>query len=86
MNALKYKRNWSFEQNVDVSFLDGRHETYPARTDNGAVLTEQSENIDLFHTALLDDSDDYYRDWLPQDAIVDKAFSEHGCPRWGMSW
>lgn len=53
---------------------------------DGAVLTEQSENIDLFHTALLDDSDDYYRDWRPQDAIVDKAFSEHGCPRWGMSW
>jgi len=31
---LIYKRNWSFEQNVDVFFLDGSSYVFPARTDN----------------------------------------------------
>jgi len=52
---------------------------------DGAVLTEQSINIDLFHTALLDTEDDYL-DWIPEDAIVDKALTELDCPRWGMAW
>lgn len=48
MNDLKYKRNWSFEQNVDVSFLDGRHETYPARTDDKGRIEYVEINDDRY--------------------------------------
>ena len=57
-----------------------------ANDGDGAVLTEQSVNIDLFYSTLNDEHQNYYESWQRDDAIIDQAFSELDCPRWGMSW